>query len=200
MIKALIFDVSGVLTHARFAHAYEAFAHKIQLSDALVADYFKNNLESQLLGHSNLHDIYMGLSEALENIPEAAFKEKWIQTIAEITTINEELLKWVDSWHKTYTCGILTNNTEGRGIFDESIALHSHFDFVLESYKEHLKKPDPAFFQLGLQRAGCKANEVIYVDDQQRHVDAAMGVGMKGILFTTNPQFKTDLYTHGVTI
>lgn len=200
MIKALIFDVSGVLTHARFPHAYEAFAHKINLPSDFVADYFKNDLEKQLLGQSNLHDIYVSLSEKLDEISETAFKEKWVSTIAEITTINEDLLGWIDTWRKAYTCGILTNNTEGRGIFDEHIKLHTHFDFVLESYKEHMKKPDQEFFKLGLQYAQCEPNEVLYVDDQQRHVDAAKGVGMQGIVFTNNQQFKLDLTTYGVII
>ncbi|MBL8031549.1 MAG: HAD-IA family hydrolase [Candidatus Doudnabacteria bacterium] len=200
MIKALIFDVSGVLTHARFPHAFEAFAHKINLPSDLVADYFKNDLEKQLLGQSNLHDIYVSLSEKLDEISETAFKEKWVSTIAEITTINEDLLGWIDTWRKAYTCGILTNNTEGRGIFDQHIQLHSHFDFALESYKEHIKKPNPEFFKLGLQYAKCAPNEALYVDDQQRHVDAAISVGMQGILFTNNEQLRQDLISHGIKI
>lgn len=200
MIKALIFDVSGVLTYARFPHAYEAFAHKINLPSDVVADYFKNDLEKQLLGQSDLHDIYVSLSEKLEGISETAFKEKWVSTIAEITTINDELLQWIDALRKNYTCGILTNNTEGRGIFDEHIKLHAHFDFVLESYKEHIKKPDPEFFKLALQNAQCGPQEALYMDDQQRHIDAAKSVGMHGIVFTSNEQFKQDLVPYGITL
>ena len=200
MIKALIFDVNGVLTNAQFTHAYKAFAHKINLHDSLVTSYLENDLEKQLLGQRHVHDIYLDLSTSLENISETAFKEKWIQTIAEITTINQELLEWIDSWRTTYTCGILTNNTEGRGIFDEQIKLHAHFDFLLESYKEHIKKPNPDFFKLGLQHAKCKPEEALYVDDQQRHVDAAKSVGMHGIVFTDNVQFKQDLIPYGITI
>ncbi len=200
MIKALIFDVSGVLTYAQFPHAYEVFARKINLPSDLVADYFKTDLEKQLLGQSNLHNIYVGLSEKIEGVSEIAFTEKWVSTIAEITTINEELLTQIDTWRKTYTCGILTNNTEGRGIFDEYIQLHAHFDFVLESYKEHIKKPNPDFFKLGLQHAKCEPKEALYVDDQQRHVDAAISVGMHGIVFTHNRQFKQDLIPYGITV
>lgn len=199
MIKALLFDVSGVLTHARFPHAYEAFAHKVNLPSDMVADYFKNDLEKQLLGQSNLRYIYLSLSGKLEGISETAFKEKWVDTIAEITTINTELLTHIDTWRNTYTCGILTNNTEGRGIFDEHIQLHAHFNFVLESYKEHMKKPDPAFFKLALNSAQCQPEEALYVDDQQRHIDAAKSVGMHGIVFTTNEQFTKDLTPYGIT-
>lgn len=200
MIKALIFDVSGVLTHARFPHAYEAFVHKINLPSDLVADYFKNDLEKQLLGQSDLHNIYTNLSDKLEGISETAFKEKWVSTIAESTTINEELLTQIDTWREIYTCGILTNNTEGRGIFDEHIKLHAHFDFVLESYKERIKKPNPEFFKLGLHYAKCAPGEALYVDDQQRHVDAANGVGMHGIVFTNNEQLLQDLISYGITL
>lgn len=200
MIKALIFDVSGVLTYTQFPHAYEVFAHKINLPSDVVANYFKTDLEKQLLGQSDLHNIYVNLSNKLEGISETVFTEKWVSTIAEITTINEELLTQIDTWRKTYTCGILTNNTEGRGIFDEHIQLHAHFDFVLESYKEHMKKPNPEFFKLALQSTQCKPQEALYVDDQQRHVDAAKSVDMHGVVFTSNEQFKQDLIPYGITI
>jgi FMN phosphatase YigB (HAD superfamily) len=113
MIKALIFDVNGVLTHAQFSHVYEAFAHRIHLPDSLVTNYLVKDLEKQLLGQRHIHDLYVDLSDSLGGISETTFKEEWVQTVTEITTINEELLQWIDSWRTTYTCGILTNNTEG---------------------------------------------------------------------------------------
>lgn len=198
MIKALIFDVSGVLTHARFSHVFEGFAKKVGLPNELIDSYFKERLEDQLLGKGNLHDMYIGLASHLPTATEDEFRKLLLTTIGEFTTVNTELLGWIDSWRKTYTCGILTNNTEGRGIFDESIGLHKHFDFVLESYKEHMKKPDPQFFLLGLTKAGCKPEEAVYIDDQQRHIDAAQSIGMQGLVFTNNTLFKQALIDLGV--
>lgn len=193
MIKALIFDVSGVLTQARFSRVYESFAKRLELPVSLIDTYFKGSLEDQLLGNGNLHDMYAGLTNHIPGITEGEFRKLLVATITELTTVNTELLEWINSWRKSYTCGILTNNTEGRGIFDESIGLHQHFDFVLESYKEHMKKPDPQFFLVGLTEAGCKPEEALYIDDQQRHVDAAQSIGMQGLVFTNNTLFKQAL-------
>ncbi len=184
MIKALIFDVSGVLTFIKFSDVYKSFAKKVNLSEDIITNYFGKNLDEHLVGKLHFQDIYEDMRGDLQNMTEQEFKKRWVETISEITTINQELLKKIDVWRNNYKCGILTNNTEGRGIVDRAIGLHEHFDFVLESNSEFMKKPDPNFFDLSLKRAECQAEEAVYVDDQQRHVDAATSLGMHGILYT----------------
>ena len=67
------------------------------------------------------------------------------------------------------------------------------FDDIVLSYKVGVAKPDVEIYKLSLQNLGVKPNEAVFVDDQQRYVEAAMSLGMKGVYFQDFDQMKTDL-------
>lgn len=57
------------------------------------------------------------------------------------------------------------------------------FDLMIISGNEGIEKPDPAIFNLALERAGLGASETAYVGDHPRvDVEASKAVGMTGIL------------------
>lgn len=67
------------------------------------------------------------------------------------------------------------------------------FDDVVLSYKVGVAKPDVEIYKLSLQNLGVKPHEAIFVDDQQRYVEAAEGLGMKGVYFQNFEQMKAEL-------
>ena len=59
------------------------------------------------------------------------------------------------------------------------------FDFVFESSKENIRKPDPNFYKLACQKAGVNPNEVIFLDDLGINLKPAKTMGMKTIKVVT---------------
>ncbi|GAA5997095.1 HAD family hydrolase [Rhodotorula paludigena] len=59
--------------------------------------------------------------------------------------------------------------------------LRSLFDEYVESCVEKLRKPDPRFFQVVLDRLGVKAEETIFLDDIPHNLAAAAKMGFKTI-------------------
>ena len=57
------------------------------------------------------------------------------------------------------------------------------FDVRMFSAEEGMKKPDPAFFNLCLERLGACAEETLFVDDSLRNVEAARKMGMRGVQY-----------------
>jgi len=55
--------------------------------------------------------------------------------------------------------------------------------FYFTSYQMHLLKPDVRIFETLLKELQCQANEVIFVDDKKKNVDAASGIGMYGVQY-----------------
>ena len=51
----------------------------------------------------------------------------------------------------------------------------------------------PEIYQLLTKRYGLKAQECVFIDDTAKNVDAAVKEGMKGIVFHTLEQVKTEL-------
>lgn len=56
-------------------------------------------------------------------------------------------------------------------------------DGVVVSGVEGVAKPDPAIFAITAQRSGLPLADLAFVDDRQSNVDAAVALGMAGVLF-----------------
>ena len=70
------------------------------------------------------------------------------------------------------------NNSAISGAHQEIMKL---FDFVFESSKENVRKPDLNFYKLACQRGNVKPNEVIFLDDLGINLKPAKALGMKTI-------------------
>jgi len=56
-------------------------------------------------------------------------------------------------------------------------------DAVVSSAVEQAAKPDPALYRIAAERAGVPAGRCLFVDDRQENVDAAVSLGMRGVLY-----------------
>jgi putative hydrolase of the HAD superfamily len=79
-----------------------------------------------------------------------------------------------------------------------SFGLRSYFNVALSSCYLGLRKPDAAIYNRALDILGRPAERVLFIDDRPENVDAAVGVGIKGIRFTGADQLRRELVTLGV--
>jgi putative hydrolase of the HAD superfamily len=65
----------------------------------------------------------------------------------------------------------------------EGLGLGRHLDFVIDSSRVGVEKPDPRIFRIALERAGVTAAEAVYVGDLYSiDVIGARAAGMTAIL------------------
>lgn len=57
------------------------------------------------------------------------------------------------------------------------------FDAYVLSYELGLTKPEPGIYREAARRAGCAADECVFVDDLPENVEAAMKLGMAGVVY-----------------
>ena len=105
--------------------------------------------------------------------------------------IRPEMVKALREIKDKLIQGCLTNNiqsTEGQELETDNAAIsgtHQEimglFDFVFESSKENVRKPDPKFYQLACKRGKVNPNEVIFLDDLGINLKPAKALGMKTI-------------------
>ncbi|MCF2526342.1 HAD-IA family hydrolase [Yinghuangia soli] len=76
------------------------------------------------------------------------------------------------------------SNSLGREPYDPyaGFDLHGTFDAVILSAEHGIRKPDPAIFQLALDRIGVPARECLFVDDSEDNLAAAHKIGMTPLL------------------
>jgi 2-haloacid dehalogenase len=72
------------------------------------------------------------------------------------------------------------------------------FDGRVVSGEEQMRKPDPRFYKLLLERYKLSADEVLFIDDNLRNVQAAEALGIKSIVFKSPQQLEDELRQSGI--
>jgi len=201
MIKTIIFDIGGVITHSDFKAIYSGFAERIGIPPEFVIEYHKIHLDDLLLGNITLDGFWTDMRKAGGN-PNLDYAKIWIEEGVKHRRVNKELLDIIGQLRKHYSVGTLTNLTPLRELIDLEMHLYSHFDFSAFSFREHVKKPDPAFYELALKRARTEPEEAIFIDDKEQCTIGAEAVGMKSILYVypDNAKLLLDLKKLGISI
>lgn len=198
-IKAIIFDIGGVVTFSDFQALYTNFANRIGVLPTFVSQYHKDNWNNLLFGNTGLEQFFQDMKNAGAK-DGMDLKSVWLEEALKIRRVNTELLDLIDKLRKNHTVGVLSNLSPSRLMVDEYMGIYNHFDFVVLSCQEHLKKPDPKFYALALQKAQVNATETIFVDDKPNNIITAREIGLKDVLYTDNNKFLEDLINLGVQI
>ena len=74
----------------------------------------------------------------------------------------------------------------------------SWFDGVLLSGEAKLLKPDRRIFEMFLHTFGIEASRAVYVDDRSENVQAAIELGMRGVLFRDSRTLRAELIGAGL--
>ncbi len=72
------------------------------------------------------------------------------------------------------------------------------FDVVVSSAAVGLAKPEPAIYQLTLDRLGVAPGEALFIDDMPRNTAAAEALGIPSIVFESPVQLRRELETRGI--
>ena len=81
---------------------------------------------------------------------------------------------------KGFAVAAVTNNW--KGLNAPSVA--DHFDIVVESYVEGVRKPEPEIYRIALARLGVAAHQAVMLDDIGVNLKTALKMGMTTIKVT----------------
>jgi putative hydrolase of the HAD superfamily len=98
--------------------------------------------------------------------------------------LEEEMLTAVGAARTAGLKTALLSNSWGTRLYPRS-RIDALFDAVLISGEVGLRKPDPAIFELALERVGVPGPRSVFVDDHPGHLAAAGASGMTTVLHRT---------------
>ena len=110
-----------------------------------------------------------------------------------------KVISLIKKLKKRYLTVALTNNV--REWFEDNIVnydLWGVFNCIITSYETKKAKPDREIYGIMLRKAGVKADECVFVDDQRENTDTAEKMGMKIILYRNYRQLFEELRAFGV--
>ena len=97
----------------------------------------------------------------------------------------------VERCSEVFTTGLLTNNfvswADAAGDDapdDDLVSVLSCFDAVVESSVVGVRKPEPKFYELALERLGVAAADSVFLDDLGVNLKPARAMGMRTIKVT----------------
>ncbi|MBO7718319.1 HAD-IA family hydrolase [Candidatus Saccharibacteria bacterium] len=182
MIKNIVFDIGGVLAEEVNGRAltYLTAAEQEQLSDLV---YFKSpGFIEVILGNDSSANYSAKMIERYPNL------EKEISFLFDpknlpITyPIKKQTLDLLYKLHDNYKIYFLSDMIDMS--YDYLKGILQDFDGGAYSFQEHLKKPNPAFFETLLNRYHLDPTETIFFDDREKNVVAAQNLNMKAVIFT----------------
>jgi len=183
-IRAVLFDVGGVLVHDRQAPLHRAWERRLGLAYGTLGDaVFSTPANARaLIGQATQADIWQdvaqryGLSaQERDEFAEAFFGE----SVWEV-----ELLEYVRALRPRFKTAVISDAwRETR----EAIRDHVNddvFDVIVYSAEEGICKPHPEIYTRALARLGVEPREAIFVDDRLKNVEGALKLGIHAFLYT----------------
>ncbi len=199
MIKTIMFDMGGVVVRTDFDALYAKFASRMRIPPEFVTNYRDKHAPDLTLGQTTWKHFQKDMEKAVGR-PLPTFNKIWLEEGLKARTNNEPLLEIIATLRKHYSVGVVTNLTEGRWLIDKKTKIYANFDYTVLSCRDHLKKPDPAFYHLALSRASAKPDEAIFVDNKTEYIVGAEELGIKTITYSDNTHLLKSLQQFGVSI
>ncbi len=199
MIKNIIFDFGGVLVDWNPRYVYRSYFKTEEEMEYFLENICSNDWNSrQDCGHL-MADATRERAAEFPEYKEAIemFYANW-ETMLH-SDIPETAVFLREAKAAGYGIYGLTNwSHETIHVAYERYPVFSEFDGIVVSGVEKLLKPDPRLYQILLERYGLKADECVFLDDNQANVDAANAMGIKAIRFTTIDEVRPQLAELGV--
>ena len=194
-IKAVFWDFGGVITTSPF-DSFNLYEEKHGLEKDFIRRVNSNNpdsnawakLERNQIDLSEFNDLFVNESTNL------GYPIQGVDVISLLQgQIRPEMIQALKAIKGNLIQACLTNNIvspetqlndQNVSIAGKNEEIMSLFDFVIASSEQNVRKPDPAFYDLALNRAGIKAEEAVFLDDLGINLKPARELGMHTIKVT----------------
>lgn len=126
-----------------------------------------------------------------------AYHERWDESISGPIPGTLEIIEELRA--AGYPLHALTNwSAEKFGAALERFPFRAWFGTVVVSGEEGVCKPEPALFEILLERVGRRAEECVFIDDALVNVRAAAALGFQAIHFVSPVELRRELGRLGI--
>ena len=192
MIKAIIFDLGGVLFTNGTKKFIKNLSAKYDLNPEKVKDMVDGEIGSQYREAKITRDKFWKTVREKLNITESAdeLESAWINGYELIKGTKDIILELAKK-HRVY---YLSDNVRER-----IEKLNSKYKFLdlfedgIFSHEVGVRKPNPEIYKLALKKAMVNPNEAVFIDDKSHFLEPARQIGITTFLFTSPEELRKNL-------
>lgn len=201
-ITTVVFDLGGVLIDWNPRHLYrKVFGDDVAAMESFLAEIctpeWNAGLDAGVSFAGAVADLAATHPEQAELI--SMYHSRWPEMLGNPFAATVEILDEVRrAGYRTYA---LSNwSAETFPMTRPLFPFLGDMDGILISGEVGVGKPDPAIFREFIARFGIEPNETVYIDDWDRNVATASGLGLAAIQFIDAAQLRAELRRLGVAI
>ena len=202
-MKAIIFDMGGVLVDLDVDSCITAFKtelefHEIvEILDPCHQKGILGEMETGNISGDEFRDYVLAHSRA------GATPEDVDKALGKILVgIAPYKIDMLHALSERYDIYMLSNNNPiataaaERMFRDGGFSMENHFRKCYISYQMKMLKPSEDFYKAVIEDIGLPAEEMLFIDDSQRNVDAANAAGLPAIYYEPGTDLAGLLKTH----
>ncbi len=196
-IKTIMFDWGGVCVKGKLA---EKVGKKIgprmkKSPKSVTIAYLKYCWEYQT-GRITAKEFWKRVQEDLGT---SLTREELIKSHVTARELNKGVIELIKKLKTNYKVMLVTNTyKEYYEHSNKRYKIDKIFDDIVLSYKIKGRKPEPKVYREALRRARCRPEEVVFIEDKNKHLIPARKLGMRTILYKNQTDLKQRLKKIGV--
>jgi epoxide hydrolase-like predicted phosphatase len=194
-IKAVIFDVSGVLAKRTLHPLIAELANEYKLDFFSLSEFYKPLFRKVDLGKMTERQLFEHIVKKFKIPISASVLEKRSMKIKPITGTWEHVKRLKNK----YKLAILSNTgKKWSEVRKKLFHMPIWFDVMVWSWEVGFIKPDERIYRYACDKLEVLPSECVFVDDQLENVEGARKAGMKAIHFQSPEQLEKELTSLGV--
>lgn len=194
MIKAVIFDVGGVLISSEMKFVIEDIKTTLNLNTTTFEKPWNDLLP--LLGTGKISEEEFWQKFLIQTHTPATFSTEesfFLREYLKRTHPHEEVLTLVRKLkEKGYKLALLSDTIASHVTANERFGFYDDFPIKIFSNEVGFSKPGKEIFKLALEKLQTRPEETIFIDDLEKNVIAAKDLGLIGMLYKDAPQLKKE--------
>jgi len=192
-IRAVVFDVGGVLIRSDDLSAHKKWEAQLGVEDGQLHNFLfsSEDAERAFVGQISEDELFRDTALRLHLTDEQhaeLMRDFWAGE-----RVDTQLIEFVRSLRPRYKTALVSNAwSRARESFVRQ-GICDVMDDVIISAEVCVMKPDPRIFQIAAERLHVQPSECIFVDDKEINLQGARAVGMKTIQFHSTEQCIRDI-------
>lgn len=199
LIKAVIFDVGGVLVRTTDWSLRKQWEEKLRLNSGQLDELvFGDPMGTRAQrGEISTEELWNFIGQSL-NLSTAELStlqtDYWANDFLDL-----ELVGLLDLLRGSYKLALLSNAMDNlRELLSGKYPIASYFDLIVSSAEEGIMKPNKEIYIRTVGRLSVQPKEALFIDDSKENVLGAEKVGLRAILFHPDLDIKAELAKRGV--